>query len=109
MLKVPITLTVITLTKRPRSCGASLPMVRSASAMPAQFTSTCRPPNSFSASATAALPSASEVTSRLREAAAELLRQLLAGFGLQVGDHDLAAASRRPCARSPRRGRTRRR
>src|SRR5215210_7583821 len=33
--------------------------------MPAQFTSTCSPPNSLTASATAALPSASEVTSVL--------------------------------------------
>src|SRR5689334_206410 len=63
MLNVPTTFTVMTLTKRPRSWGASLPMVRSASAMPAQLTSTCSPPNSFCASATAALPSASLATS----------------------------------------------
>src|SRR6185295_5078108 len=63
MLKVPTTFTVMTLTKRPRSWGASLPIVRSASAIPAQLTSTCRPPNSFTASATAALPSASFATS----------------------------------------------
>jgi len=40
MLKLPIRLTLITRVKRPRSCGASLPRVRSAAAMPAQFTST---------------------------------------------------------------------
>ena len=57
--------TLTTRVKRPRSCGASLPIVRSATAMPAQLTRTCTPPNSFSASATAALPSASEVTSVL--------------------------------------------
>src|SRR3954471_8510548 len=65
MLKVPIAFTVSTLTKRPRACGASLPSVRSAMPMPAQLTSTWRPPNSFTANATAALPSASEVTSVL--------------------------------------------
>ena len=91
MLKVPITLTVTTLTKRPRSCGASLPSVRSASAMPAQFTSTCRPPNSFSASATAALPSASDETSVLAKRPPISFASFSPSFDLQVGDHDLAA------------------
>src|ERR1044072_8203432 len=71
MLNFPMTFTLTTRMKRCRSCGASLPSVRSASAMPAQLTSTWSPPNSFSASATA--------------------RQLLARLDLQVCDHHLGA------------------
>src|SRR5258706_88189 len=59
MLKVPIRLMPMTLANFSSECGPSLPTVFSPMAMPAQLTRACKPPNSFSAAATAALPCAS--------------------------------------------------
>ncbi len=95
MLKVPIRLMVMTLVKRARSCGASLPRVRSATPMPAQLTSTCSPPKACTAAATAALPSASEVTSHLQYFPPISFASFSPSFGLQVGDDHLGAVGRR--------------
>src|SRR5262249_14310193 len=69
MLKVPIRFTVTTFTNDPSACGPSLPIVFSPIAMPAQFTNPWRPPKVLTASATAARPSASLVTSHFTKRA----------------------------------------
>ncbi len=69
MLKVPIRLMPMTRAKVASACGPSFFTVRSAMAIPAQFTSPCRPPKPFSAASTAAWPSASAVTSHFTKRA----------------------------------------
>ena len=80
----------MTRAKRPRSCGASLPTVRSAMRDAGAVDQPVQAAELLQRGATAALPSASGYVG-LDEAAAELARELLAGFGLHVGDDHLAA------------------
>ena len=85
-LKLPIRLTLTTLEKYSRLCGAALVASRSAQPIPAQQTETRSPPSAAAACSTAAPTASASVTSAATKPAADLRRQRLALLRVEVGD-----------------------
>ena len=90
MLKVPLRLTWITLSKSANGIGPSLPITRLATPMPAQFTSTRAGPCAFSAAATAA--SAEAASETLQVTATPLISAATVSASLVLRSHTATLA-----------------
>ena len=100
MLKEPIRLTLITLSKSPSAIGPSLPITRLATPMPAQFTSTRAGPWAAAALAMAASAEAASETSQITATPPISAATVSASLALRSQTATLApcAASRRAVA-----------
>ena len=96
MLKEPIRLTLITLSKSASGIGPSRPITRLATPMPAQFTSTRAGPWALDAAAMAASADAASATSQTTATPLISAATAFGEFGVEVAHRDLGALRREP-------------